>query len=94
MSSTLNVRMGESLKERGDKVLRENGMSASTAVRALWQEMADTRSLPDFLQKIGQDESAKQAKIRSLDALVGIAEGSLSGLSDEEIREIGVVRNE
>ena len=36
MEATINVRMSAPLKERGDKVLRDNGISASVAVRALW----------------------------------------------------------
>ncbi len=51
MDATLNVRMNASLKERDDKVLRDHGVSTSTAVRALWQELVSTRELPLFLQQ-------------------------------------------
>ena len=94
MDATLNVRLNASLKERGDKVLRENGISASAAVRALWREMATTRSLPSFLEGATGEAAAKKAKIRALGQLVGIAQGSLSNLSDEEPDAGGMARYE
>jgi DNA-damage-inducible protein J len=84
--------MDAPLKERGDRVLRENGVSTSAAVRALWQELASTRQLPAFLQKAVEQDSAKSKKIAALESLVGIAEGSLSGLSDAELEEVGMAR--
>lgn len=94
MDATLNVRMSASLKERGDKVLRENGVSASAAVRALWQEMASTRALPDFLQQATGKSAASKAKMLALESLVGVAQGSLSNLTDEEIEAVGMARYE
>lgn len=94
MDATLNVRMNAPLKERGDKVLRENGISTSAAVRALWQELATTRTLPDFLQGITKEAEAKTSKKRALDGLVGIARGPLSNLTDEELAAIGMARYE
>lgn len=94
MDATLNVRMSASLKERGDKVLRDNGISTSAAVRALWREMASTRALPDFLKKATSEAEAKKAKVRALEQLAGIAEGSLSRLSDEELDAVGMARYE
>lgn len=94
MDATLNVRMSAPLKERGDKVLRENGISTSAAVRALWQELATTRALPDFLQEMTQEESSKKSKKRALNSLTGVAQGSLSDLSDEELESIGMARYE
>ena len=94
MDATLNVRLNASLKERGDKVLRENGVSASTAVRALWREMASTRSLPSFLQDATDEAAAKKVKARALDQLICVAQGSLSNLSDEELDAVGMARYE
>jgi len=94
MDATLNVRMSAPLKERGDKVLRENGISASVAVRALWQEMATTRSLPSFLQQATEESSAKKAKKLALNALTGVARGSLSDLTDAELEAVGMERYE
>lgn len=94
MDATLNVRMNASLKERGDKVLRDNGISTSAAVRALWREMASTRTLPDFLKKATDQTEEKKAKVQALAQLCGIAEGSLSRLSDEELAAVGMARYE
>ena len=94
MDATLNVRLNASLKERGDKVLRENGISASAVVRALWREMATTRSLPSFLEGAMDEAAAKEAKARALGQLVGVAQGSLSNLSDEELHTVGMARYE
>ena len=94
MDATLNVRLNATLKERGDKVLRENGISASAAVRALWREMATTRSLPSFLKDISNEASSKKEKARALGQLAGVARGSLSNLSDEELAAVGASRYE
>ena len=94
MDATLNVRMNASLKERGDKVLREHGISTSAAIRALWQEMAVTRKLPSFLQEVVDDSPAKRAKLLALDELAGIGQGTLSNLSDEELKAVGMARYE
>ena len=94
MDATLNVRMSGPLKERGDKVLRDHGISTSAAVRALWQELATTRRLPAFLERAVDDSSAKKAKLLALDNLTGIAQGALSSLSDEELKAVGMARYE
>ena len=94
MDATLNVRLNASLKERGDKVLRENGISASAAVRALWREMASTRSLPSFLKDATDEAAAKKAKAQALGQLAGVVQGSLSDLSDEELEAVGMARYE
>ena len=94
LDATLNIRINAPLKERGDKVLREHGMSASAAVRALWQELATTRKLPEFLEKAADNSSEKRAKLLALDSLTGIAQGELSNMSDEELEAVGMARYE
>ena len=94
MDATLNVRMSPVLKERGDKVLKEHGISTSEAIRALWQELADTRALPPFLMAATQEDSALKAKKLALESLAGIAEGSLSSLDDRELEQVGMARYE
>lgn len=94
MDATLNVRLCAVLKERGDKVLRENGVSTSAAVRAFWQELADTRELPGFLQKATRKSAEQARKACALDALDGVAKGALSNLTDEQIKAIGMERYE
>ena len=66
MASTLNIRIDSTLKERGDKVLRENGISVTEAIRVLWETLAKTHELPEFLQ--GQDPK-KEAMRKKLDAI-------------------------
>ena len=94
MDRTLNIRIQAPLKERGDKVLREHGISASAAARALWQELASTRTLPEFLEKATSTSSAKKAKLLALDNLTGVAQGALSTLSDEELETVGMAHYE
>ena len=94
VEATLNVRMSASLKERGDKVLRDAGVSASAAVRGLWQEMASTRTLPSFLVEMVEQDSERARKKRALDDLQGVAQGSLSLLSDAELAAVGMERYE
>ena len=77
-----------------NKVLRENGISTSAAVRALWQELATTRTLPGFLEGITRESSEREAKKLALGSLVGVAQGSLSSLSDEELEAVGMARYE
>ena len=94
MEATLNVRMSAPLKERGDKVLREHGISTSTAVRALWKELATTRKLPAFLEKELDASPTKRTKLLALDDLTGVAQGTLSHLTDAELEAIGMARYE
>lgn len=88
MQATLNIRIDETLKERGDKVLRDHGISTSAAVRALWAQMANTRDLPAFLQDELRMEDGRDKKKALLRSLAGIGEGSCSTLTDDEMREL------
>ena len=94
MDATLNVRMSAPLKARGDEVLKKFGISTSAAVRALWQELATTRTLPPFLEAATKNDEAKRAKADALNALAGIAEGELSLLTDGQLKAIGAARYE
>lgn len=70
--ATINVRINGALKERGDSVLRKNGVSTTQAIRGLWEQLAQTRQLPDFLQA-GEDAEAEREKRRRKKALLGLA---------------------
>jgi antitoxin component of RelBE/YafQ-DinJ toxin-antitoxin module len=94
MDATLNVRMSAPLKQRGDKVLQDNGITTSAAVRALWQELATTRSLPPFLAEHAEKSRDADKKKGALLALLGAAEGSLTNASDEDLEAIGRERYE
>lgn len=82
--ATINVRLSASLKKRGDEVLKRSGVSPTQAIRALWEEMARTRMVPDFiLQEAhqGEDEERqrKMAALRGLDGLALDKPQHLSG---------------
>ena len=74
MQSVLNVRMDSALKERGDKVLSEHGVSVSNAVRALWTELSETRVLPDFMKRNNDAEMRKESKRNALRKLCMLGE--------------------
>lgn len=82
MQSVLNVRMDSALKKRGDKVLSDHGISVSTAVRALWSQLANTRTLPDFLKNTDEREAAKRQKRDALERLASIGDGAFKDQPD------------
>lgn len=93
MQSLLNVRMDSTLKERGDKVLSDNGISVSDAVRALWAELAKTRAIPDFIKHSEEDTARKIAKKKALENLIQIGKKAdpamretFASQSDESLR--------
>ncbi len=94
MQATLNIRLDGVLKERGEKVLKSHGISVSAAVRALWEQLATTKELPDFLATRTQEEQMKTKRVTALKALAGVAEGSCSHLTDEQMQAIYEARYE
>ena len=49
-SATLNVRLPETLKTRGNAVLEKEGLSVSDAVRSLYEYMEREQEFPDVLR--------------------------------------------
>ena len=45
----VNIRMDDVLKRAGDEVLELYGISATRAVRALWEHVARKGEVPDFM---------------------------------------------
>lgn len=84
--ATINARLNATVKERGDKVLRDNGISTTEAIRGLWSSMARTREVPSFLmQECRRDEAAERRRKREIArSLVGLAGGG-SSLGDDEL---------
>ena len=77
--ATINARLNATVKERGDKVLRDNGISTTEAIRGLWSSMARTREVPSFLVRECKREVAR--------GLVGLAtEGAT--LSDDALSDL------
>ena len=82
--ATINARLNATVKERGDKVLRDNGISTTEAIRGLWSSMARTREVPSFLvRECKCDETAERRRKREVArGLVGLATLSDDALSD------------
>ena len=87
--ATINVRLNAAVKERGDKVLRDNGISTTEAIRGLWSSMARTREVPSFLvQECKRDEAAQRQRKREVArGLVGLADEGAS-LNDDELSSL------
>ncbi len=88
MQATLNVRIDPTLKERGDKVLRENGISVTEAVRALWKELVDTRQIPSFMQQAGRTSDKKKRRFEALSRLCATPAGEHSKMTDAELHDL------
>lgn len=88
MQATLNVRMDATLKERGENVLRENGVTTSQAVRALWSYLAQSNELPAFMNADARRDDERARKRSLLLALAGAGEGACSELTDAEMERI------
>ena len=58
----MNTRIPTSLKLQGDEVLSRYGVSASAAMRALWQYMADHQRLSSFMAASQTDRANEQQK--------------------------------
>ena len=84
--ATINARLNATVKERGDKVLRDNGISTTEAIRGLWSSMARTREVPSFLaQECKRDEAAERRRKREVaHGLVGLA----AALGDDELSDL------
>ena len=87
--ATINARLNATVKERGDKVLRDNGISTTEAIRGLWSTMARTREVPSFLtQECKRDEAAERRRKREVArGLVGLAAEGMA-LGDDELSDL------
>lgn len=90
VQATINVRINGALKERGDMVLRKNGMSTTQAIRGLWEQLAKTHELPDFLQvdEAIEADREKQRRKKALLGLAGCASGSRGPETDEALAQV------
>lgn len=87
MDATLNIRIDATLKQRGNAVLQAAGLGPSDIVRALWEEMAATRRVPEFsTQREQQDEERRRVKADIL-AFATHPKTRYSTMTDEELRE-------
>lgn len=65
----LNTRIDASLKQSGDAVLARNGFSASEAVRALWEYVAQNQAVPSFMERA----SSSSCESKLADSGAGLA---------------------
>ncbi len=89
VTATINVRLNPVLKERGDNVLKGSGISTTQAIRALWDVMARTRKVPDFvLDECGEGQTDEKTHKKNIArSLLGIVPRS-SGVTDDELDDM------
>ena len=75
LGAQLNVRMGTELKERGDAGLASIGLTASEAVRALWELASSGAQNLAALQRLLADAPAASPRAEALDAGDPLSEG-------------------
>ncbi|WP_165046054.1 type II toxin-antitoxin system RelB/DinJ family antitoxin [Adlercreutzia sp. ZJ138] len=88
-TATINVRLSPALKERGDSVLKEHGISTTQAIRALWGVMARTREIPDCVLKEYSEAQIdeKTYKKNVAHSLLGIVSRS-SDVTDDDLNNM------
>ncbi len=88
-SATINVRLNPALKERGDSVLKANGVSTTQAVRALWNVMSHTHEVPAFVldECNGTQIDERTRKMNIAHDLLGIAPQSAAE-TDEDLDDM------
>ncbi|WP_165055627.1 MULTISPECIES: type II toxin-antitoxin system RelB/DinJ family antitoxin [unclassified Adlercreutzia] len=69
VSATLNVRIDEALKERGNQVFARHGISTTTAVRKLYEYADREQEVPAWM--VDQEGDECERKRRLLRELVG-----------------------
>jgi len=93
----LNVRIEDSLKQRGDRVFQEHGLTPSVIIRAVWQYAADNKELPAFIREANEEEAQKKEEQKRLLAeagagmatrLLGIPPLGEDYLSYKDLREL------
>ena len=73
-TAQLNVRIDEQVKRAGDAVLERYGISATQAIRTIWQHMADHQRLPDAFSAMQSGENAiDDERKTAIDAGAGMA---------------------
>ena len=74
----MNIRLDETLKQRGAEVLEREGISVSDAVRALYQYMEKHQKFPDELRDAPSRSDQFQQKRELMHSLVGILPPGIS----------------
>ena len=93
-ATQVNIRMDDALKQAGDEVLGRYGFSATQAIRALWEHVAHSGEVPDFMLSAEPDAGECARKLALIEggrgaALRGAREAgiacTLPGESNEEL---------
>ena len=97
-TSQINARLDTSIKRAGDATLARFGTSATQAIRSLWTYMAETNSLPDFMNEQGQDTTHVDPRPLSptdgaglalrLAREQGLSSSDVQNVSYEELRDL------
>lgn len=73
VTETINVRLPEDLKRQGGRVLEQNGVSISQAVRKMFEYLEYEQAVPDWMVDTASASDAIEARRTKLRALAGIA---------------------
>lgn len=97
-TSQINARLDTNIKRAGDATLARFGASTTQAIRSLWTYMAETNSLPDFMDT--QEQDAAHADPRPLAPTdgaglalrlaqeEGLTSSDVQSVSYEELRDL------
>ena len=97
-TSQINARLDTDVKHAGDATLARYGANATQAIRSLWEYMAETNSLPDFMNAQGCDSGRdKPRPMTPIDGAglalrlaqeQGLSTCDVQGVSYEELRDL------
>ncbi|MDR0592667.1 MAG: type II toxin-antitoxin system RelB/DinJ family antitoxin [Bifidobacteriaceae bacterium] len=86
----VNGRVGEDVKRRAEKVLAAHSKTPSEAIRALYEHIAATRELPDFLRPDRAAEAAvREGRLAALRSVAGISHSALIAADEDAERVLG-----
>ena len=71
LAGTINARLDESLKRHGGQVLDRSGLSATEAIRRLYQYMEREQQVPAWMLDEADAQAQKERKRQRLRQLVG-----------------------
>ena len=93
----LNVRIDARVKREGDAALARLGISATEAIRALWNYLAETQTVPSFMrnEEAQRDEAKPTSSVADTGAGLALAMARDRGLASapddlsyDELREL------
>lgn len=89
-TSQINARLDTDVKRAGDATLARFGANATQAIRSLWTYMAETNSLPNFMDAQEQDAAHADPKPLSPSDGAGLALrlAQEQGLSSSDVRSV------